>query len=92
MVNFKTQYGQPVDHRSSGFRVESCTGLSLHAGERIEHDLVNALYGVISLLVIPVDSALVRGYLGVCHTRPACKVLFVPQEAVIPMIKLHHLP
>src|SRR5262249_20665457 len=54
--------------------------------------LVDALHGVVALLVVAVDGALVAGDLGVGHVAPPREVLLVPQQAVVAVVVLDRGP
>jgi len=56
-----------------------------------EKDFVDPLDGVVALLVMAVDRALVRRDLGVGNVAPAREILFRPQQAVVAVVRLDRL-
>lgn len=88
--DLQRQDGHAVDHAAGGFRIQAA---ARHGGrQRGEENFVHALDGVIALLVVAVNRALVGSDFAVGYIAAAGQVFFIPQQVVEAVVEFKELP
>src|SRR5581483_918640 len=91
-LDLQRQDREAVDHRARRLGAQPRILLGLYFGKRGEERFVDALDGIVPLLVVAVDRALVARDVGVRDVAAPREVLLLPEHAVVPVVGLDRGP